>query len=68
MAEKRGYRMRPAEDISVVAGELVTVDLELESGQNPDDLHVKVGTLVRKSFHPGPRIPDAATIPLDATG
>jgi hypothetical protein len=67
LTSKHGYRTRPAGDITIIVGRVVNVDLQMERGQDPDDLHVKFGTLVGQSFRPGPRIPDGATIPPDAT-
>ena len=69
LAEKPGYRTRPAGDIAVPGGGTVTVDLELVPGTNPiDDLRVGYGFLeLARDETPVP-VPVDAEIPPDSSG
>lgn len=67
IAAKAGYRTRPAGNVAVKENTTTSVDFDLISGADPDDLRVKFGSLSLVKLVPGARIPDGAVIPDEAT-
>ncbi|HDZ91641.1 MAG TPA: hypothetical protein ENH37_13345 [Deltaproteobacteria bacterium] len=67
MAEREGFRSRPAGDVAVRAGESTRVDFELFEGRNPVDLlRVKFACL-GLNYHVAPnQVPTDALIPIES--
>jgi transglutaminase-like putative cysteine protease len=68
LAEKAGYRTRPAGEVAVAAEDVITADFELIPGADPvDDLRVKYGFLEQVDFAVPLEVPNDAVIPADPT-